>query len=74
MYQTSIRNKKQKKMIEQYALDRYKEKQGHINQFTPAYKLDIYDALNDINCYEDMDSDIERYYGSFVVNLKVNGV
>lgn len=60
-------NKKQKKLIDKQATYNYLQDKPQIHR--SADTLGCYDELNKINCYENMDSDIERHYGDVMVNL-----
>jgi len=53
-------NKKQKNLIDKQAT--YNYLQDKLYMFVGADTLPCYDELNKINCYETMDSDIERHY------------
>jgi hypothetical protein len=52
--------KKQKKLIEEEAAHNYSQDNKYM--FVAADTLRCYDKLNEIKCYESMDSDIERHY------------
>ena len=61
-------NKKQKTLIQVQAENNYNK--GYISVFIEADDLPVYDALCDLNIYENMDSDIERYYSDCMMEFR----
>jgi hypothetical protein len=63
-------NKKQRGLIMNYALKQY----GKDNKamFIIASDLMIYDDLENINMFENLDSDIERFYSDIMSKLVLN--
>ena len=57
----------QKNIIKKYAKSNYLK--GDTYMFLEAYKMDIYDELNKIHCFENMDSAIEDVYGKEMIKL-----
>ena len=60
--------KNQKRMIKEYAQKQYSINNTHM--FIQADTLSIYNDLCDINIYECMDSDIERFYSDVIADIK----